>query len=141
MKNFAEFTRKHLCRDVAFDKDKLCRSSTSLKTVFQRRYFLVMFAKFVGTPFLQNTTGRLLLIMAVSIVMKGELENETVNYDTKTKAYLLIAARSVSYQKRAVLVKFEQVSEGVVCRSSSKQVFLKISQIPQRKTCVGDTFC
>ena len=79
-----------------------------------------MFAKFVGTPFLQNTTGRLLLIMAVSIVMKGELENETVNYDTKTKAYLLIAARSVSYQKRAVLVKSEQVSEGVVCRSSSK---------------------
>ena len=34
MKNFAEFTRKHLCQDVAFDKDKLCRSSTSLKTVF-----------------------------------------------------------------------------------------------------------
>ena len=98
-----------------------------------------MFAKFVGTPFLQNTTGRLLLIMAVSIVMQGELENETVN-DTKTKAYLLIAPRSVSYQKRAVLVKFEQVSEAVVRRCSSKQVFLKISQIPQGNTCAGDTF-
>ena len=43
------------------------------------------FAKFVRTHFLQNTTGRLLLILAVSIVMKRELGNETVNYDTKLK--------------------------------------------------------
>ena len=27
----------------------------------------------------------------------GVLANETVNYDTKTKAYVLICARSVSY--------------------------------------------
>ena len=46
--------------------------------------FLVNFAKFVRTPFLQNSTGRLLLIIAVSIVAKGVLANETVNYDTKT---------------------------------------------------------
>ena len=42
-------------------------------------------AKFVKTPFLQNNTGRLLLIVAVSMVMKEELANETVNYDTKLK--------------------------------------------------------
>ena len=44
------------------------------------------FAKFIRKLFLQNTTRRLLLIIAVSIVlvMKGELANETVNYDTKT---------------------------------------------------------
>ena len=48
------------------------------------------FAKFVRIPFLQNTTGRPLLIIAVSIVMKGELAKKTVNYDTKTKAYVLI---------------------------------------------------
>ena len=47
------------------------------------------FAKFVKTPFLQNTTGRLLLIIVVSIVVKGELANETVNYDTKAKAYVM----------------------------------------------------
>ena len=43
------------------------------------------FAKFVRTPFLQNTTRRLLLIIAVSVVlvMKGELGSETVNDDTK----------------------------------------------------------
>ena len=52
--------------------------------------FLVNFAKFVRTPFLQNSTGRLLLIIAVSIVAKGVLVNETVNYETRTKAYVLI---------------------------------------------------
>ena len=46
------------------------------------------FAKFVRTPFLQNITGRLLFIIAVSVVLKGELASETVDYDTKTKAYV-----------------------------------------------------
>ena len=52
--------------------------------------FLVNFAEFVRTPFLQNNTGRLILIIAVLIVAKEVLANETVNYDTKTKAYVLI---------------------------------------------------
>ena len=47
------------------------------------------FAKFVRTPFLQNSTGPLLLIIVVSIVTKGVLANETVNYDTKTEEYIL----------------------------------------------------
>ena len=42
------------------------------------------FAKFVKTHFLQNTTGRLLLVVAVSIVVKGELANENLNYDIKS---------------------------------------------------------
>ena len=46
------------------------------------------FAKFVRTPFLQNTRGRLVLIIAVSIVVKGELANETVNYAQKLKHML-----------------------------------------------------
>ena len=140
---------------------------------------------------MQNTTGKLLLVIAVSIVVEGELANETVNYDTKAEAYVMrqsprcapwnsvlrnftkftekylglsatflkkrlwhrcfpvsfvkflrtlflteqllwlllyvtIWARSVSYLKRAVLLKFEQVSEAVVHRFSSKRVFLKI---------------
>ena len=120
MRNFAEFTRKHLCCNLFFDKVKLCRSSDSLKTSLWRRCFLVNFAKLVRTPFLQNKIGRLLLIVAVSIVEKGELANENFNYDTKIKAYVPICTRSVSYQKRAVLVKYEQVSEAVVCRCSSK---------------------
>ena len=42
---------------------------------------LVNFPKFERTPFLQNSTRRLLLIIAVSIVVKGVLANETVNYE------------------------------------------------------------
>ena len=85
MRNFAEFTR-NICVGISFfDKVKLCRSAASLKTRLQLRCLLVNFAKFVRTPFLQNTTRRLLLIIAVSVVlvMKGELGSETVNDDTK----------------------------------------------------------
>ena len=46
--------------------------------------------KFARTPFLQKSRAQLLLIIAVSIVAKGVLANETVNYETRTKAYVLI---------------------------------------------------
>ena len=49
--------------------------------------FLVNFSKFVRRPFFQNSTGRVLLIIAISIVTKEVLAKETVNYDTKTEAY------------------------------------------------------
>ena len=45
------------------------------------------FAKFVSTPFLQKTTRRILLIIAVSKIVKGELSNETVTYDIEIKIY------------------------------------------------------
>ena len=38
------------------------------------------FAKFVGTHFSQSITGRLLLIVAVSVLVKGELVNKTVKH-------------------------------------------------------------
>ena len=72
--------------------------------------------------------------------MKGELANENINYDIKTKAYASIWARSVSYQKRAALMKFEQVLEAAIRRCSPKYMFLKISQVPQENICFGDTF-
>ena len=49
--------------------------------------FLVDFLKFVRKSCLQNTIGRLLLVIAVSIVLKGQLENEAVNCDTKIAEY------------------------------------------------------
>ena len=59
MRNFAEFTRKHLCRNLFFDKGKIFdKVATSLKTqVSSAGVFLRNFAKFVTTPFLQNTIG------------------------------------------------------------------------------------
>ena len=43
------------------------------------------FVTFVRKPILQNSTGELLLIIAVSIGTKGVLANKAVTYDTKTK--------------------------------------------------------
>ena len=74
-----------MCRNLIFSKVKLFKSATSLKTSF-----LMKFAKSVGIPFLQNTTGQLLLIMAVSKVVKRKLANETLIYDRKTKAYVQV---------------------------------------------------
>ena len=73
--------------------------------------FLWVLQKFVRTAFLQNTTRRLLLIIAISIVVKGELANEFVNWD-------------ISICK-----------EAVAKRGSVKKVFLEISQNSQENTC------
>ena len=45
------------------------------------------FCKIFNSIFLQNTTVRLLLIIVISKLVKGELANEIVNYDTENKTH------------------------------------------------------
>ena len=118
MRNFAEFTRKQVPESLFLIKLKTLQSAASLKARPWRRIFLVNFAKFVRTPYLQNTTRRLLLIIAVSIVlvMKGELASKTVNYDTKT----MYQFKPNCNLLRSTLQVKKQLSEVVVRR------FLKI---------------
>ena len=52
--------------------------------------FIVNYAKFIRRSFLKNSTERLLLIIALSIVAKGAQANETVNYEARNKTYVLI---------------------------------------------------
>ena len=59
--------------------------------------FLEFTCEICKNIFLQNSTGQLLLIVTVSIVAKEVLANETVNYDTKTKAYVFIWVESLRY--------------------------------------------
>ena len=73
MRNVAEFTRKDMYQDPFL-------------------VFSCYFCKIYKNTFLQKSTGRLLLIIVVSIVAKRVLANETVNYKTKTKAHVLILA-------------------------------------------------
>ena len=61
--------------------------------LFSAGIFLQIIAKLVRTIFLQNTTERLLLIIAASIVVKVKLANETVNVNVP------ISARSLNYLK------------------------------------------
>ena len=70
-----------------FKKDVIKNSQNSQENTCAGISFLVFsceFSEVCKNIFLQNSTGRLLLIIAVSIVAKGVLANKTVNYDTQT---------------------------------------------------------
>ena len=61
LRNFVKFTQKHLCR-VSFWIIKLqAEACNLLKKRVWHTCFPVNFAKFLRKPFLQNTSGRLLL--------------------------------------------------------------------------------
>ena len=85
MRNFVEFARKHFPESLFFIKlnSEIC---SFFKNETLAQDFSCKFYKIRKNTFLQNTTRRLFLIIAVSVVlvMKGELASGTVNYDTKT---------------------------------------------------------
>ena len=54
-------TGKHLCQSLFLNEVAGLSSATLLKKRFWHRSFPVNFVKFLRTPFLQNTSGRLLL--------------------------------------------------------------------------------
>ena len=61
LRNFAKFVGNHLCQSLFFNKVAGLRATTLLKKRLWHRCFPVNFTKFLRTPFLQNTSGRLLL--------------------------------------------------------------------------------
>ena len=65
LRNFVKFTVKHLCQSLFLNKIAGFRSATLLKKRLWHRCFSVHFTKFLRSPFLQNTSGRLLLTIAI----------------------------------------------------------------------------
>ena len=61
LKNFTNFTGKHLYQSLFFNKVAGQRSATLLKKKLWHKCFPVTFVKFLRAPFLQNTSGRLFL--------------------------------------------------------------------------------
>ena len=57
VRNFTKSTGKHVCQSLFFNEVAGLRPATLLKKRLWRRCFLVNFAKFVRTLFLQNTSG------------------------------------------------------------------------------------
>ena len=57
-KNFEKFTKKRCVGVSVFIKDSLCHNFIKIETLAQ--VFIVNSVKFLRTPFLQNTSGRLL---------------------------------------------------------------------------------
>ena len=62
LRNFVKLTGRQLCKSLYFNK-VACRLVTLLKKRLRQRCFPVNFAKFLRTAFLQNTFGRLLLLV------------------------------------------------------------------------------
>ena len=63
--NFTIFTGKHLFQSFFFDKIAGLRPATLFKKRLWYRRFPVNFAKYLITPFSQNTSGRLLLLRGI----------------------------------------------------------------------------
>ena len=61
LKNLAKLTRKHLCQCRFFNKVAGQKVAISFKIKLWHKCFPVNFAKFLRTPYSQNTFGRLLL--------------------------------------------------------------------------------
>ena len=72
LRNFAKFTEKHLCQGLFFNKRFF---SLFLKQRFWHRCFPGNFAKFLRTPFLQNTSGRLHLIYSEAVARSYSPKN------------------------------------------------------------------
>ena len=64
VRNFAKFTRKYLCQSLFFNKSAGLRPKACnfIEKETRHRCFPANFSKFLTTPFLQNNSGRLLLV-------------------------------------------------------------------------------
>ena len=85
LRNFAKFTEKYLCQSLFFIKacnfikKETLRPATLLKKRLSHRCFPVNFAKCLWTPFLYNTSWRLLLlIIALTILIKNIRVNKYI---------------------------------------------------------------
>ena len=66
LKNFAKYKGKYLCQSLFFNKFAGLRPATLLKKRLWHRCFPVNSAKFLRTPFLQDTIGQLFLELKAS---------------------------------------------------------------------------
>ena len=115
LRNFVKFTGKHLCQRLFFNKVAGLRPATLLKKSLWHRCFPVNSAKFLRTPFLQNTFGRLILYF-------NRTERHLTMENFFTKVFLTVSdyrqkAPSYSLGQRIVdkLPKLSKISFSVKC--------------------------
>ena len=109
--SFTKFTGKHLCQSHFFNKVAGLRSTTLLKKKLWHRYFPVIFAKFLRTPFFKEQFWWLLLNIYLKLIdcvissnsrkgrelvsslknsAKNELEMSVINYTIIWTDFILI---------------------------------------------------
>ena len=85
LRNFSKFTGQYLCQSLFFNKVAGLRPATLLKKSLWHRCFPLNFVKFLRTPFLQNTSGRVLLQLLLLIKIFGALSNNSRNLNTSCR--------------------------------------------------------
>ena len=76
-RNSTKLTGKCLCKSLSLNKFACLRSATLLQKILWHKCFPVDFSKLLGTFFLQNTSGGMLLKMLYTIT-KLNSESEFV---------------------------------------------------------------
>ena len=69
LKNFAKFTEKHLYQNLFFNGVACLRPAILLKKKLWHRRFPVNFTRSLRTPFSQNTSRRLLMMLCISLLL------------------------------------------------------------------------
>ena len=102
-KNFAKFAGKHLCQSLFLIKLQALdlRPATLLKKRLWRRCFPVNFAKFLRTPFQQNTSGRLFLLNFITFLKYASVTyaRNTVTFAVKYLIFLTILVKCFSCKR------------------------------------------
>ena len=80
LKNFAKFAGKHLCHSLFFNKLAGFRPGIFLKKRLWHKCIPVNFRKFLWTPFLQNTFGRLSIVIRELQTVFWKLRLEITNF-------------------------------------------------------------
>ena len=113
LKNFANFTGKHLCQSLFFNENAGLSPATLLKRRLWHKCFLVNFANFLGTPFLCNTSSGCFWTLSKRI-------NEwSVMYNPLLSDSDINRVKAVNIFKHCTYIRIEVA----VCRRSVKSYF------------------
>ena len=99
--NFAKSTGRQLCQSLFFNKVTGLSPATLLKNRLRHRCFPVNFTKFLRIPFLQNTSGRLLL----------DSQNLITTFSSNFRIIFYIKScwsRTLTLQKRNCFICFNE---------------------------------
>ena len=103
LKNLAKFTGKHLCQGLFFNK----------VAGFRHRCFPLNFVKFLKTPFLQNTSDRLLLWLNTVSIRK-----QNIPYSVDVCALLILGTYEFAKSSSVTFVYISSVLLFSILRKS-----------------------
>ena len=97
LRNFTKFTGKHLCQSLFFSKVAGLRPAALVKKRLWHRCFPVNFVKFLRTPFLQSTSGRLLLYNFQTIFESSSKNKTQLEINSISKASRSLYSFQISH--------------------------------------------